>query len=247
MHASNQRLSSLARPLERLVRHRSRRTSTLLLAACLGACVAPAIARAQVVGSITGTVTDQTGVPLRGVRISARSDTQIGGAKAVYTDEQGFFRVPGLQPGIFEIVSSSPGLKSVIQKQIRVGLNAPAEIFVIMEAQTTLEEVKVVERAPVVSTTSAKVKETFDANFVDAIPLDKRTGYGGFIRDNVPGAADGGGVFAGSDWLARVRGANTNQNAVLLEGFRMDWQKITLNSLAAMEVLTAGSGAENAG
>ena len=91
------------------------------------------------------------------------------------------------------------------------------------------------------------MKETFDANFVDALPLDKRTGYGGFIRDNVPGAADGGGQFAGSDWLARVRGANTNQNAILVEGFRMDWHKITLNSLAAMEVLTAGNGADNAG
>ena len=106
---------------------------------------------------------------------------------------------------------------------------------------------QVIERAPIISTTSAKVKETFDANFVDAIPLDKRTGYGGFIRDNVPGAADGGGEFAGSDWLARVRGANTNQNAILVEGFRMDWHKITLNSLAAMEVLTAGNGADNAG
>jgi hypothetical protein len=207
----------------------------------------PGIALAQVVGSITGTVTDQTGVPLKGVRISARSETQIGGAKATYTDDQGFFRVPGLQPGIFEVTTASPGLKSVIQKQIRVGVNAPAEIFVIMEAQTKQEEVQVVERAPIISTTSAKVKETFDANFVDAIPLDKRTGYGGFIRDNVPGAADGGGEFAGSDWLARVRGANTYQNAVLVEGFRMDWHKITLNSLAAMEVLTAGNGAENAG
>ena len=30
----------------------------------------PGLAAAQVVGSITGTVTDQTGVPLKGVRIS---------------------------------------------------------------------------------------------------------------------------------------------------------------------------------
>ena len=204
-------------------------------------------AEAQVVGSITGTVTDQTGVGLRGVRIQARSDTQIGGIKSTYTDDQGSYRLPGLQPGHFEIIASAPGLKSVVQKQVRVGLNAPAEVDLMLEAQTREEEVRVIERAPVISTTSAKVKETFDANFVDALPLDKRTGYGGFIRDNVPGAADGGGVFAGSDWLARVRGANTNQNAILVEGFRMDWHKITLNSLAAMEVLTAGNGADNAG
>jgi hypothetical protein len=235
-----------------MVRHRSllgmlRGGLHVFVVLALAAGFATSTAQAQVVGSITGTVTDQTGTPLKGVRITGRSETQIGGAKATYTDEQGFFRLPGLQPGIFEVTSASPGLRSVIQKQIRVGLNAPADIFVIMEAQTKTEEVQVVERAPTVSTTSAKVKETFDANFVDALPLDKRTGYGGFIRDNVPGAADGGGVFAGSDWLARVRGANANQNAVLVEGFRMDWQKVTLNSLAAMEVLTAGNGSENAG
>jgi hypothetical protein len=219
----------------------------MYLAAVAMTALAPTAAFAQVVGSITGTVTDETGFGLKGVRIAARSDTQIGGTRTTYTDDQGFFRLPGLQPGSFEVVASAPGLKSVVQKQIRVGVNAPAEVNVVMEAQAQQEEVKVIERAPVISTTSAKVKETFDANFVDALPLDKRTGYGGFIRDNVPGAADGGGVFAGSDWLARVRGANTNQNAVLVEGFRMDWHKITLNSLAAMEVLTAGNGADNAG
>src|SRR6266496_3307180 len=88
----------------------------------------PRIGSAQVVGSITGTVTDQTGMPLKGVRVSARSDTQIGGAKTGYTNDEGFFRIPGLQPGVFELTSSSPGLKSVVQKQIRVGLNAPSEV-----------------------------------------------------------------------------------------------------------------------
>jgi hypothetical protein len=202
---------------------------------------------AQVNGSIIGTVTDQLGNPLRGVRVQAKSDTQIGGVKSAYTNGDGFFRIAGLQPGIFEVTTSAPGLNTVIQKKVKVGLNAPAEVDALMETESRIESVKVVERAPVISTTSAKVKESFDADFVDALPLDKRTGYGGFIRDNVPGAADGGGVFAGQDWQARVRGANANQNAILVEGFFMNWQKITLNSLAAMEVLTAGNGAENAG
>ena len=55
--------------------------------------VFPGLALAQVVGSITGTVTDQTGMPLRGVKVAARSDTQIGGAKIGYTNEEGFFRI----------------------------------------------------------------------------------------------------------------------------------------------------------
>ncbi len=201
----------------------------------------PAAARAQAVGSIIGNVVDQSGMPLPGVQLSTSSGTQIGGEKQAYSNAEGFFRFPGLQPGTFELRARAPKLKTVVQRDIRVGLNAPAEVVLIMEVESATEEVKVVESAPIVSTTTANVREVFDADFVDHLPLDKRTGYGGFIRDNVPGAANGG------DWTARVRGGNSNQNAFMLEGFVMTGQKITLNSLAAMEVQTAGYGAENAG
>ena len=206
-----------------------------------GMLLLPAVASAQVVGSIIGTVVDQNGMPLGGVQLSARSGTQIGGEKVGYSNSEGFFRFPGLQPGSFEVRARAPKLKTVVQQDVKVGVNAPAEVVMVMEVESATEEVKVVESAPIVSTTTANVREVFDVDFVDQLPLDKRTGYGGFIRDNVPGAADGG------DWTARVRGGNANQNAFMLEGFLMNGQKITLNSLAAMEVQTAGYGAENAG
>src|SRR4051794_7469920 len=207
----------------------------------------PGVALGQVVGSIAGTVTDQSGRPLPGVRMQARSETQIGGAKSAYTSDEGFFRLRGLQPGVFEVTASAPKLKSVIQKDVHVGVGAPAEVDLVMEVETAVEEVKIIERAPIVSTTSATVKEVFDSDFVDALPMTKRTGYGGFIRDTVPGAAEGGPNPAIGDWTARVRGANNAQNSIMLEGVVVNGQKVTLNSLAAMEVLTAGSGAENAG
>jgi hypothetical protein len=175
------------------------------------------------------------------VRITGRSETQIGGERVTYTNEDGFFRLPGLQPGIFEVRANAPKLKTLLQKDVHVGVNAPAEVNLLMDVVTGTEEVKVVEKAPIVSTTSATVKEVFDSDFVDQLPMDKRTGYGGFIRDTVPGASNAG------DWTARVRGGNSQQNGILVEGFHMANQKITLNSLAAMEVQTAGYGAENAG
>ena len=208
-------------------------------AALLGAVAAPA--SAQVVGSIVGNVFDQAGSPIKGVRIAARSDTQIGGEKVTYTNDEGYFRLPGLQPGIFEVRANAPKLKTVLQKDVHVGVNAPAEVNLVMAVVTDAEEVHVVEKAPIVSTTTAIVKEVFDSDFVDQLPMDKRTGFGGFIRDTVPGATNGG------DWTMRVRGGNQYQNGVLVEGFHMASQKITLNSLAAMEVQTAGYGAENAG
>jgi hypothetical protein len=210
-----------------------------ILAVFASGVVRPALA--QVVGSIVGNVYDQNGRPLSGVRIASRSDTQIGGERIVYTNEEGFFRLAGLQPGRFEVQATAPRLKTLLQKDVLVGVNAPAEVNLLMDVEAGTEEVKVVEKAPIVSTTSAAVKEVFDSDFVDQLPMDKRTGYGGFIRDTVPGASNAG------DWTARVRGGNSQQNGILVEGFHMANQKITLNSLAAMEVQTAGYGAENAG
>src|SRR3954469_25772911 len=99
-----------------MVRYRFDRLGGVVALAC--SLFLPTVASAQEEGSITGTVTDQTGVPLKGVRIAASSDTQIGGSKVVYTNEEGFFRVPGLQPGVFEIVAKAQGLKSIMQRQI---------------------------------------------------------------------------------------------------------------------------------
>src|SRR2546421_6324544 len=111
------------------------------------------VARAQVNGTIIGTVTDQSGQPLAGVKIVARSDTQIGGAKVTYSTSEGTFRLPGLQPGTFEVGASAPRLRHVLQKGVRVSVTAPAEIDLIMEVETAVEEVRVGEGAPTVRPT----------------------------------------------------------------------------------------------
>src|SRR5687768_5738877 len=71
---------------------------------------------AQVAGSIIGNVIDESGNPIGGVRIQARSETQIGGAKTTYTATDGSFRLPSLQPGTFEVRASAPKLKDVLQR-----------------------------------------------------------------------------------------------------------------------------------
>ena len=65
------------------------------------------IASAQINGSNVGNVFDQVGMPIKGVKISATSPTQIGGAKVVYTDDEGSFRIVGLQPGVFEVTATA--------------------------------------------------------------------------------------------------------------------------------------------
>jgi protocatechuate 3,4-dioxygenase beta subunit len=78
-------------------------------------------------GTIEGAVFDQTGAPMKGVRVTISSDTQIGGKKVQYTSEEGSFRFSNLDAGMFDLRAEAPRLRTFIQKSIKVGINAPTE------------------------------------------------------------------------------------------------------------------------
>src|SRR4051812_33303546 len=67
-------------------------------------------------GSIIGYIYDQAGNPVRGIKVTATSPTQIGGAKNAYTDDEGAFRLRQLIPGTFEVRASGPKLRTLLQK-----------------------------------------------------------------------------------------------------------------------------------
>ena len=194
-------------------------------------------------GSLVGTVVDQTGLPMGGVKVSARSDTQIGGAKTAYTNSSGEFRFVALSPGVFEVTAAVPKMKTLHHKGIHIGVNAPAEVNLMMEVEASTEEVKVIERAPAVSTKSAAVKEIYDEEFVDQIPSDFKAGAESVIGNAVPGANPSGDFRARG---ARIRGGGVGQTAFQVEGFHMNGQRSTLKGMAALEIQSAGYGAENA-
>jgi hypothetical protein len=203
--------------------------------------VASSTARAQSgSGTVIGTVVDQTGNPIKGVRISAKSDTQIGGAKTVYTADDGTYRMVGLIPGSFEVTATAPKLKAVVLKDLRVGVIAPAEADLVMEVETGVEEVKVVAKPPVISTTSAAVKESLDEEFVDNLPSEFKLGAEAVVASAVPGAVQA------STRNVRMRGGASNHTAYFVEGFDMIGQRSTLKGMATIDVQTAGYGAEYA-
>jgi hypothetical protein len=186
-------------------------------------------------GAIIGFVLDQTGNPIKGVRVKVTSTTQIGGAKTAYSDQEGLFRFLALAPGEFELTAEAPRLNRTIQKGIQVGINAPVEVTVVMEVRTDVEEVKVVEKPPLVSTTTANIKEVYDVDFVDSLPHASRDGiYSAFV-----------GNTAGTLGSGRVRGGNDSQTLYTMDGFNLLGQSPTLRSAAAYEIQTGGYGPDN--
>lgn len=206
----------------------------------LAICALPASVFAQATGRISGTVTDQNGQPLKGIKITAKSPTQIGGSRTVYSNDEGSFTIANLMPGNFEVIAQSQGLRSWKAADVLVGINAPVEVYPIMEVETQ-EVTEVIEaKQPVVNASSAALVQKYDADFVDKLPVPDRFGHAGMLQ-NLPGVTG-----------QNVRGGTATQNVFMLEGFTTNslgggsGQIIPQNSLAALEIQTGGYGAENA-
>jgi hypothetical protein len=216
------------------------RIGAVTLGLCLGlGLLAPAVARAQggAAGSVVGHVYDQLGQPLSGIRVTLRSPTQIGGSKVSYTDAEGFFRFVQLFPGRFELMSSAPKMKTYVAKDLQVGVNSAVEVNVVMEVETgNVEEVKVVEKAPLVSTTTSNVREVYDLEYLEALPMVSRDQVHTQMINEVAGANNG-----------RMRGGSVNQTLFTQDGFELNQVNgdyPPLKSSAAYEVNTAGYGAD---
>ena len=60
-------------------------------------------------------------------------------------------------------------MKTYVAKDIQVGVVSAVELNIIMEVESgNVEEVRVVEKAPVVSTTTSNVKEVYDLDYLEA-------------------------------------------------------------------------------
>jgi hypothetical protein len=190
-------------------------------------------------GSIVGYVFDQTGTPIAGVKVTASSPTQIGGLKISYTNSEGAFHMRALIPGTFEVKAEAPKLKTAIQTGVRVGITSPADVSLVMEVSSSqVEEVSIVQRAPLVSTTKPNLREDFDSDFVESLPHHGRDNIHRDMIGSVAGAMTN-----------RMRGGAANQTVTTQDGFDMGPPGKTISpavkSTAAFEIQTGGYGADN--
>ncbi len=71
-------------------------------------------------GAITGRALDSSGAVLPGVEVAVSSPSMIGGARSVFTDGQGVYRVTQLPPGEYQVSFKIAGFKTLNIQSIRV-------------------------------------------------------------------------------------------------------------------------------
>src|SRR5438874_938237 len=118
--------------------------------ALLGTILSAGQLRAQVAGAtLSGTVNDPSGAVVPNAQVSARN-TATGVTRAATTDSAGFYSIPNLLPGNYEVTVTATGFSTAVQSNVDLAVGAQQQLNVGMKIGETTQKVQVTEAAPAV-------------------------------------------------------------------------------------------------
>src|SRR5438309_4972306 len=129
---------------------------------------------AQVTGAtLSGTITDPSGAVIPNAQVSVRN-TATGVTREVTADTAGFYSVPNLLPGNYEVTVMSPGFSTARQSNVELGVGAQQQLNISLKVGETSQTVEVTEAAPLIQLTSSTLSAQVEATTVRELPLNGR-------------------------------------------------------------------------
>ena len=133
----------------------------------------PAVARAQATGTISGVVTDPTGAVLPGATVEATS-AATGQVRTAVTGPEGFYTVPLVSPGRYEVKASLAGFQSATRTNVQVSVSETARANLTLPVGSVTENVTIVGEPPLVETANATLGIVIDEKKIVDLPLNGR-------------------------------------------------------------------------
>jgi hypothetical protein len=187
----------------------------------------PVAVCAQSTGTIAGVISDESGAVLPGVTVEV-TNTATGQLRSAVTGVDGYYAIPLLQPGAYDVRATLAGFKPMIRKHSTVTVGDTARVDLRLAIGGLEESVTVSGEPPLVETSHATLGITIDQQKVVDLPLNGRNftqlgplipgviappaALGGAAGDATPGGF--GAVTAGFS----VNGMRNQSNNFLLDG-----------------------------
>jgi len=206
----------------------SQSSLTLVLLLSLGFTVfSPMNADAQVNASIKGTVSDATGALISGASVVLRNtDTNL--SRATTTNDAGYYSIPDVLTGNYELKVSKQGFRTAVQSGITLGVNQTAVFDLSLPTGSTSETVSVQASAVALETATSELGVAVTRREVNDLPLNGRNFTQ--ILNLTPGvstvnvaqnAPSAGGIWSnpiGVSSYPSVNGQSNRSNLFLLDG-----------------------------
>ena len=129
---------------------------------------------AQVAGAtISGSVKDPSGAAVSGAQVSI-TDAATGILHAATTDSSGFYSVPNLLPGKYDVKVLKDGFAPALVEGITLSVGAQQSVNLALAVGTATERVQVDSAAPTVELNTSAMTSEVDGNEIRELPLNGR-------------------------------------------------------------------------
>jgi Carboxypeptidase regulatory-like domain len=174
-------------------------------------------------GSISGTVRGESGAPMPGVQISIADAGSLGN-RTVTTDNDGFYSVPALPPGRYEVTFSATGFVTQLVTTINVAAGAERVLNITMHPGDPQQTVLTAAPPAQVSTASSTVGGNVNASTVRDTPLNGRDwAQLATLQAGVTGVqANGGNSDRGFGAPISISGSRPDQNSFRLDAISIN-------------------------
>ncbi len=141
----------------------------------LGALLCPALlAGATTSGSISGTIRDPAGNVVRGAAVHLR-EAATGATHETLTDTKGYYTLPVLPVGRYELEVKANGFSGYERKDIVLDTNAALAEDATLTVGSVAETVSVTDDTLHVETVSTQMGEVISGRQMNSVPLDGRS------------------------------------------------------------------------
>jgi outer membrane receptor protein involved in Fe transport len=129
---------------------------------------------AQVIGAtLSGTVTDASGAIVPRAQISIKN-MRTGVDTSVTSNSDGFYTVPNVLPGTYEMTASAPGFATMMQSGVTLDVGGQQVLNFQLRLGQITQKLEVTSVAPTVQLSSSAVSGLVDSNTIVELPLNGR-------------------------------------------------------------------------
>jgi hypothetical protein len=218
--------------------------TALLLTSC---CAVLVLAQNEA-GQITGKVMDPQSAAIPGAKVNVKS-TETGIQRDATTDNQGFYLITSLQPGVYEVTVQAAGFGTRTQKvRVTVGASRRLETELSVNPVTAQEDIVEGSGGIEINTQTAQLADPVSGRQLRELPTITRDPYdlvtlsGNLAQVNSPHATN-----RLSDPAYAINGQRPTGNNVLLDGGEAIvnytsslGQRIPLEGIQEIQVITNG-------
>ncbi|MGH9838183.1 MAG: carboxypeptidase regulatory-like domain-containing protein [Blastocatellia bacterium] len=128
------------------------------------------LVQAQVTSAIQGQITDPSGAAIVGSTLKVTHEA-TGVSRTGQSAPDGYYRIPDLLPGKYEVRVEQPGFKTLIRKGIELNSQSVLNLDLSLEVGETTQTLQVTAEVPQIETTESRISEVLSTEQIRSLPV----------------------------------------------------------------------------